>query len=451
MRHFPTPGSGVRRTPGHRAAPGCRPPAGGSAAPVAPGPPSPPSAGSPRCWRRTAPAPVRHAGPAPRCAGAPVPVWRCGPARRCLCPPRTPRAPEKPSPTAPRSQRTGQGMALRTETRGALTVSRLRMRRNLIQTSFDWELRTRITRPPNAKTAPRQACRRFLRQKPGALALAELLGAACGTQTDLLTFDFAGIARDETGLRQARLERGVVVDQGAGDAVAHSAGLAGFAATVHVDHHVEGFGVVGQQQRLLGDHDRGLTAEVGLDVLAVDHDLAGAFFQKHTGDAGFATAGAIVPFTNHLKAPLEFQHLRLLGGVGMLSTAVHLELLDHGVAERALGQHALDGLLDRAARVLGLHVAEVGGVDTAGVTRVTVVNLVEGFGARHADFGRVDDDDVVTGIDVRRVNGLVFAAQTESHFTGNSSEDLVGRVNHKPLVLHVSRFGAERSSHEFSL
>jgi hypothetical protein len=45
----------------------------------------------------------------------------------------------------------------------------------------------------------------------------------------------------------------------------------------------------------------------------------------------------------------------------------------------------------------------------------------------------------------------VFAAQSESHFTGNSSEDLVGRVNHKPLVRHVSGFCAERFGHEFSL
>jgi hypothetical protein len=45
----------------------------------------------------------------------------------------------------------------------------------------------------------------------------------------------------------------------------------------------------------------------------------------------------------------------------------------------------------------------------------------------------------------------VFAAQTESNFAGYSSEDLVGRVNHKPLVLHVSGLGAERFGHEFSL
>src|SRR3954471_23789575 len=34
-----------------------------------------------------------------------------------------------------------------------------------------------------------------------------------------------------------------------------------------------------------------------------------------------------------LKAPLQFQHFGLLGGVGMLCTAVHLEFLDHRVTE----------------------------------------------------------------------------------------------------------------------
>ena len=45
-----------------------------------------------------------------------------------------------------------------------------------------------------------------------------------------------------------------------------------------------------------------------------------------------------------------------------------------------------------------------------------------------------------TGIDVRRVNGLVFAAQTESNFAGDLSEDLVGRVNHKPLCTTSAGF-----------
>ena len=85
--------------------------------------------------------------------------------------------------------------------------------------------------------------------------------------------------------------------------MAHCAGLAGLTAAVDVDHDVKRLDVVRQKQRLAANHDRGLTAEEHLDVLVVHRDLAGAFFDKHAGDAGFATAGAIVPFTNHLKAP----------------------------------------------------------------------------------------------------------------------------------------------------
>src|SRR5574337_161694 len=130
-------------------------------------------------------------------------------------------------------------------------------------------------------------------------ALRELLAPACGMQADLLALDLARVARDEAGLAQRGLERGVVVDQRARDAVAHCAGLAGLAAASHVDRDVEALDMVGQHQRLLGDHDRSLAAEEFGDVAAVDRDLAAALFQKHTGDARFAPAGAVVPFTNH--------------------------------------------------------------------------------------------------------------------------------------------------------
>ena len=71
------------------------------------------------------------------------------------------------------------------------------------------------------------------------LTLAELLATASRAETDLLTFDFTGIARDETGLAQGRLEGCVIVDQRTGDAVAHCAGLAGLTAAVDVDHDVK--------------------------------------------------------------------------------------------------------------------------------------------------------------------------------------------------------------------
>jgi hypothetical protein len=81
---------------------------------------------------------------------------------------------------------------------------------------------------------------------------------------------------------------------------------------------------------------------------------------------------------------------------------------------------------------------------------VAVVHLVQVLGTGDLELGGVDDDDEVTGIDVRRLNGFVFAAQTEGNFAGYPAEHLIGGVNHKPLVHDLSGFGAE-SFHEFSL
>jgi hypothetical protein len=72
-----------------------------------------------------------------------------------------------------------------------------------------------------------------------------------------------------------------------------------------------------------------------------------------------------------------------------------------------------------------------------------VVDLVVGLVAGDPDLLGIDDDDEITGIDVRRVDGLVLAAQTEGDFTGHPAENLIGCVNHKPLMRHLSRFGAE--------
>jgi len=60
----------------------------------------------------------------------------------------------------------------------------------------------------------------------GGLAFAELLAATCAMQTNFFALDFPGIAGHKAGLAELWLERGVVVDQSAGDAMTHCAGLA---------------------------------------------------------------------------------------------------------------------------------------------------------------------------------------------------------------------------------
>src|SRR5690606_26953597 len=130
-------------------------------------------------------------------------------------------------------------------------------------------------------------------------ALRELLATSRLVQADLLALDLARVARDQPRLRQDRLERLVVVDQRAGDAVANRACLARLAATVHVDLDVEVAVVVGQGQRLADDHAPRLARKVLVDRLAVDDDTAVAALQEDPGDRRLAPTGAVVVLTNH--------------------------------------------------------------------------------------------------------------------------------------------------------
>ncbi len=282
----------------------------------------------------------------------------------------------------------------------------------------------------------------FAAKREKVSALGELLGATGTAQAHFFPLHFAGVAGDEACLGERGFEGSLVVDQRAGDAVAHRTGLAGFAAAVDVDLDVEAFDVLGENEGLLDDHDGGLTAEILLDVFPVDRDFAGALLDEDAGHGAFATACAVIPVSDH-RVSLDVESLGLLGAVRMLCTPIDLELLDHGVTERAFGQHALDCQFQRTAGVTRLHILEFGGVDAAGIAGVTVVGLVVGFVAGHTNFGGVDDNDEVTGIDVRGVDGFVFATQTEGHFAGDPTENLVLCVNHEPLMHDFGRFGAE--------
>ena len=125
----------------------------------------------------------------------------------------------------------------------------------------------------------------------------------------------------------------------------------------------------------------------------------------------------------------------------MGGTGVTLELLEHGVAERPLGQHPLDRMFEHAAWKALLHFAECRGPDTARVTAVAMIELVFHFVAGHLDLLDVGHDDKVTGVDVRGIDRLVFAAQTMRDRAREPPEHPVAGVDHVPIPLYVLRLG----------
>jgi hypothetical protein len=137
----------------------------------------------------------------------------------------------------------------------------------------------------------------------------------------------------------------------------------------------------------------------------------------------------------------DVQSLGLLRGVRMLCAGVALQLLDHRVTERTLGQHALDGLLKHARREALLQLGEIGFVDTALVTRMALVLLVLRLVTGHTQLLDIHDDDVVTGVHVRGEDRLVLAAQTACDLTGEAPEYLVRGIDNVPVAHDFMRLG----------
>src|SRR5690606_8711786 len=84
---------------------------------------------------------------------------------------------------------------------------------------------------------------------------------------------------------------------------------------------------------------------------------------------------------------------------------------------------------------LGLQVADVAGEP--------VVHLVLQLGAGDRDLLRVDHDEVVAGVDVRGVAGLVLAAQAAGEFGGEASGGLAIGIDEVPVPLDGLVLGAE--------
>src|SRR3990172_5486478 len=120
-----------------------------------------------------------------------------------------------------------------------------------------------------------------------------------------------------------------------------------------------------------------------------------------------------------------FEIFRLLRGMRMALTGIHLEFLQHRVAERTFGQHALDRNFQHAPGMTRMQLAKVGGVNAARICGVTMIKLGIRLVARHAQLINVDHDDKIAAIDVRSEFRLVLAAQPVSKSCGKPPEYLV--------------------------
>ena len=129
--------------------------------------------------------------------------------------------------------------------------------------------------------------------------------------------------------------------------------------------------------------------------------------------------------------------------MGSLCAGIDLQVHEQLVAQTGLGQNALDGHLDEEGRFLRQIVGRRSEALAAGVSGVTRVDLVGHFVARELHLLRVDDDDVVTAVDVGCVAGLVLASEDLRDLRCKTSQYLVRSVDDDPFLGHRRCIGRD--------
>src|SRR4051812_40019639 len=145
------------------------------------------------------------------------------------------------------------------------------------------------------------------------------------------------------------------------------------------------------------------------------------------------------PYSNDIEL------LGLLRFVGVSGTAVDLQLFDHLPAELVLRQHAQNGALNHRFRLVGTDETGRFLAQAAWIERVVTVDLVRLLLARQDDLLGVDDDDVVAGIEERRIGRLALAGNDPGDLGRETAEDFAFSVDDEPFRLDVALFGEIRT------
>ena len=78
---------------------------------------------------------------------------------------------------------------------------------------------------------------------------------------------------------------------------------------------------------------------------------------------------------------------------------------------------------------------------------MTEIGLVRQLLSRELHFLSIDDNNIVTGIDMRCVDGLVLAAQNLCNLCRKTTDRLILSIYNVPLALNIGGFCHNRGFH----
>ena len=135
--------------------------------------------------------------------------------------------------------------------------------------------------------------------------------------------------------------------------------------------------------------------------------------------------------------PLYNDWLGSLCLMRMLFTSIHTQLRQHGAPEPISGNHPFHRILDHPCGVLPKLVFKCDFFDPTRVPGMPVPHLLGALVPGDPNLFRVNDHDVISGVHVRRVFGLMLASKSVCYLSGKSTQDLVGCINDVPIMMGV--------------
>lgn len=130
--------------------------------------------------------------------------------------------------------------------------------------------------------------------------------------------------------------------------------------------------------------------------------------------------------------------------MGMILTCKYMQVLEHCTSQTILGKHAANGMFHQATGILLSQVTVTDATLPARITCIPDMLPVGPLIATHLYLLGIDDDHVITTINVRRKVGLVLAADQLRNPGGEATQCLPLCINHNPLLINsgcISRYG----------
>ena len=131
----------------------------------------------------------------------------------------------------------------------------------------------------------------------------------------------------------------------------------------------------------------------------------------------------------------------------VVGARIDLEVAEHGLAERPVGEHAPYRSLEDALGAPLELLLEGAAAEAARIAGVAVVHDLLGLAAGQPDLARVHDDDEVTVVEMRLVGRLVLAAQQRRRLGGYAAERPALGIEDVPVLGDLRSLAANGGGH----